>query len=121
MRRAKTVGAGESARRLPPLVHRKEAVFKELAGLLAGAGFDVRRERLRQGHGWKAVSGACRHENRKLLFVDRKLPQDEQIGFLASKAAELGIRVPEERARSIPRPWRDWLRGVVEDHGAAQP
>ena len=47
-------------------------------------GFQVRREKLKQGHGWRCMSGACLLKGQKVLFIDTKVSLDEQIFFLSS-------------------------------------
>jgi len=71
----------------------KEAdqTFKKLMSHLSLHGFIVRREELKRGYGWKAMSGSCRKESDNLVFVDRRLPITEQINFLQSKILEFGL------------------------------
>ena len=60
---------------------------KMLSDLLLRAqelGFQVRKEKLKQGHGWRCMSGACLLKGEKLLFLDSKMSIDEQIYFLSS-------------------------------------
>ena len=64
----------------------KENKIRELASQLEQAGYKVRREKLKQGPGWKTMSGSCRVQSDKLIFVDRKNPLDDQILFLKSMA-----------------------------------
>lgn len=73
----------------------KESIFKALVLSLRSAGYEVRREKLKQGHGWKVVSGACRAGEQSMIFVDSRMPQDDQILFLKARMTELGIVVPE--------------------------
>lgn len=68
---------------------KKESVFRELSGLLQKFGYSVRREKLKQGHGWKAVSGACRAGESRIIFVDRRMSQSDQLSFLAGKIITL--------------------------------
>ena len=69
--------------------YEKEGVFKQLCSELESAGFEVRREELKSGFGWKVVSGSCRANEQRLIFVDRRLSQQEQINFLKGKLAEV--------------------------------
>ena len=71
---------------------KKDAVFRDLSLELGQAGYEVRREKLKRGHGWKVVSGSCRALENNLIFVDQRLSQDEQIEFLKSKISELGLQ-----------------------------
>ena len=69
----------------------KEKAFRQLTTVLEGAGFRVRREKLKRGHGWKTVSGKCRAGDEKLIFVDRLTPIEEQVLFLKTVAGQLGL------------------------------
>jgi len=84
--------------RFIPKDGKKEALFRDLVLALKGAGFEVRREKLKGGHGWKVVSGTCRAQDNRLIFVDNRMPQDDQILFLQSKIRELGISLISETA-----------------------
>lgn len=75
----------------------KEDQFKQLCSELQAAGFEVRREELKSGFGWKVVSGSCRAQEQRLIFVDRRLTQQEQIDFLKNKLAEVAA-------------WRSWIQ-----------
>ena len=80
----------------------KDSIFKDLAAACESGGYSVRREELKQGHGWKAVSGSCRLETQRLIFVDKKLPQDEQIAFLAHRVAALGLKLADDKIATLP-------------------
>lgn len=68
---------------------KKESVYKGLALELAEHGYTVRREKLKQGFGWKVMSGQCTLESESLIFVDSRMTQDDQIAFLQAKLATL--------------------------------
>jgi hypothetical protein len=74
---------------------KKEGILKALAGIIEKAGVEVRREELKRGPGWRATSGFCRHNQSPVIFVDRILPQDDQINFLLDKITELKISAGE--------------------------
>ena len=59
-----------------------EDKIRELIQIVEETGIKVRREELKKGLGWKAVSGKCRVMDKKVVFIDRGLPQLEQIEFL---------------------------------------
>lgn len=68
---------------------KKESVYKELVSDLTEQGYTVRREKLKQGFGWKVMSGQCTLESESLIFVDSRMTQDDQIAFLQAKLATL--------------------------------
>ncbi len=51
----------------------------------------MRREELKRGHCWRAVSGACRSMSQRIVFVDSRLSPSEQVAFLGMKVRELAI------------------------------
>ena len=71
--------------------HLKERKYQDLVQNCSLAGYQVRRERLKTGPGWRVLSGSCHLHGDKFIFIDSVLPQDEQIEFLQSKIKELGI------------------------------
>jgi len=73
----------------------KEKSLNALSAVLQQVGIEVRREKLKQGHGWKVLSGACKFHNKNVLFVDRRMPVDDQLAFLTSKVISLNISLPE--------------------------
>lgn len=80
----------------------KDRVFKTLAKIIEVKGFKVRREELKAGPGWRASSGACRARTDRLIFVERRLPQDEQLNFLLATALELGLVFSAEELAELP-------------------
>ena len=72
---------------------KKESLIKELIASLQEQGVDVRREKLKTGPGWKVTSGSCRLEEKRIVFVDSRLTQDDQIEFLRSKAPAIAEKV----------------------------
>lgn len=81
---------------------KKESIFKGLAEVLNQNGYKVRREKLKTGHGWRVVSGKCKHEETSYIFVDSVLGADEQIEFLAEKIKEFGMPIPPELVKELP-------------------
>lgn len=70
-----------------PAVKDQSKKLKILSDLLSKTqelGFQIRREKLKQGHGWRCMSGACLLNGQKVLFLDSKVSLDEQIFFLSS-------------------------------------
>jgi hypothetical protein len=75
----------------PAWTKEQENRYRELAATLEQAGFLVRREELKRGHCWRAVSGACRSMAQRFIFVDSRLSPDEQVSFLSLKVSELSV------------------------------
>ncbi|NLF25233.1 MAG: hypothetical protein GX589_06190, partial [Deltaproteobacteria bacterium] len=60
---------------------------------------------------WRAVSGSCRHVGDNLIFVDKKLPQDDQIAFLVSRITSLGVTLNQDELAHLPDKWRCVIEG----------
>lgn len=75
--------------------------YKELVAQLEGLGFVVRREELKRGHCWKALSGACRSLSQNFVFIDSRLTPDEQIAFLSAKVVEVQGEPPLAEAVAV--------------------
>lgn len=71
----------------------KERVYKGLVEKLRKKGLTVRREKLKQGFGWKVMSGSCTLDAEAIIFVDSRMSQDDQIAFLTGKLQE--VNAPE--------------------------
>lgn len=83
--------SGKSKKNKPVRDPAKEKLFKEISEQLAKHGFTVRREKLKQGYGWKVVSGACQALGQRLIFVDQRMTQDDQISFLQARLSSLEV------------------------------
>ncbi|MCB0339537.1 MAG: hypothetical protein KDD53_08035 [Bdellovibrionales bacterium] len=83
---------------------KKDRTFRLLAVSLESAGFTVRREKLKSGPGWRAFSGWCRHQNNDLVFVDSRMPQDDQIEFLVEAHLVRNIVISPDQAQDLPEP-----------------
>jgi hypothetical protein len=103
--KAKTIEAPRDAK--------KEGVYRTLSQILGSAGHQVRREELRRGPGWRAMSGSCRMKDDSLILVDRRLPQDEQLDFLVDRLLELKCCVPQENFDRLPKPIANRLQPLL--------
>lgn len=81
--------SGKSKKNKPVRDPAKEKLFKEISEQLAQRGYTVRREKLKQGYGWKVVSGSCQALGQQLIFVDQRMTQDDQISFLKARLGAL--------------------------------
>lgn len=96
-----------------PRDSKKEKIFKILSQILADAGYVVRREELKRGFGWKVVSGTCRLKDDKIVFVDRRMSQEDQLSFLSAKIVTLGISVTAEHTQELSE--LHWSLGTQSD------
>lgn len=95
----------------------KEVVFRGLSEVLCQAGYTVRREALKQGFGFKVASGSCRaslqgnvqgnaqgaeKKSSKIIFVERRLSQDDQNSFLLARIRDFQVPVPSDALQQFP-------------------
>lgn len=73
-----------------------DKIAKILVQVLENAGVVVRKEELKRGFGWKVVSGSCRLNDDRILFIDRKMPAEDQVAFLATSIRQRAINISEE-------------------------
>ena len=89
----------------------KEREIKALISIFAHFSFQVRREELKRGLGWRVQSGVCKIEEGSFIFVERRSSQEDQIAFLIRNAQELIADViPEELLAPLPEELQNALR-----------
>lgn len=81
---------------------KKEEIIKLLIGVLARNGTKVRREELKSGPGWRAVSGSCVLDNQPTIFLDRKIGQEDQITFLIDKIKDNSFVLEDNERELLP-------------------
>lgn len=70
---------------------KKEANIRGLISDIEAQGVQVRREELKRGLGFRVMSGRCRAFDKSMIFLDRRLSQDEQIDFLKNQVVTLQV------------------------------
>lgn len=96
----------------------KEETIRALVQALTAAGLTVRREELKRGPGWRAVSGVCRLASGKIIFLDRTTRQDEQIEFLVGRFQQFRVIPSETLLAAVPESVRHLLEGRVVTEAA---
>ena len=81
-----------------------------MSALIEEAGFTVRREKLSRGPAYKVRSAGCLFSGDKVLFVDRNLPEDQQVGLLINYLLELGLTPSEELLSLLSPANQDMLK-----------
>ncbi len=81
-----------------------EQDYRALARVLAKRGITVRRENLTCGVAYQARSGTCSLSGAQLVFVDRRLPIEQQISVLIDYCVDGKLTVgAEEVAQLAPQ------------------
>ncbi len=92
---------------------KKESIIKELAVFAETQGFTVKRENLKQGIGWKVMSGSCRFNEQQIIYVDRKLSQADQISFLFSKFVSLELKPDLDQMQNLSEDTRNMFVSIA--------
>ncbi len=61
----------------------QESQIKTMCQSLSAMGITVRREKLARGQSFRVRSGNCVFSGDNLVFVDRRLPLEQQISVLS--------------------------------------
>ncbi len=78
-------------------------------------GIMVRREKLASGPAFKVKSGNCMFSGDNLLFLDRRLPPDQQLGLLVDYLTESSFTLSSDELKLLPAQ----LRTMLEQRGVA--
>lgn len=84
-----------------PKVKREEQQVKSLSQAFERRGVTVRREKLSRGHSYRVKSGDCEFEGEKHVFLDRRLPTDQQILVLVDYLLDFNFGLDEEELDAL--------------------
>ena len=88
-----------------------ETTVKQIVKFLRKYGFDVRREKLSRGDSFRVKSGRCSFKDKNLLFIDTRLPAEQQLSILADYLATSGIKLAEDELVGFPVAMRAAVQG----------
>jgi hypothetical protein len=80
-----------------------ESRIKNLCRVFTKRGITVRREKLARGQSYRVRSGECLFSGEKLVFVDRRLPLQQQYSVLCDYLADYRIELDEEEKGDFVR------------------
>ncbi|MCB0325498.1 MAG: hypothetical protein KDD69_18075 [Bdellovibrionales bacterium] len=94
---------------------REEQQLRSLAEVFAKRGVTVRREKLSRGTNFRVKSGECELSGNPHVFVDKRLPLDQQITVLVDYLVDFEFRLNEGEAEDFSTQTRALLqsKGVV--------
>lgn len=78
-----------------------EAELKTLAAVIEKRGITVRREKLSRGNAFRVKSGDCLYTGQKHLFVDRRLPLEQQVSLLVDFLCDFQFEVSSSELDSF--------------------
>ncbi len=88
-----------------------ESQVKKLKKIIESRGFSVRRENLSRGPAFRVKSGGCHFSGSNVIFVDRRLPLDQQTTLLTDYILELGLEVSDEETEGLSDSLLELLKG----------
>jgi len=80
----------------------EEQSISTLVGSISRQGIVVRRERLASGHSFRVKSGRCSFSQERLLFVDRRLSPEQQLGVLIDFVLAKKLQLSDEELANLP-------------------
>lgn len=79
----------------------KEAELRGLTKTLKTKGIEVRRENLATGAAYRTKSGNCYCAGQDFIFVDRRLPVDQQVSLLVDYLLNSNLSFSQEELESL--------------------
>lgn len=101
---------------MPPKVKSKKEQLEEqelnkLMRILEQRGISVRREKLSRGHSYRVKSGDCVFSGENLVFVDKRLPIEQQQSVIVDYMIERRISPDSEELQDLSTKTRSLLIG----------
>ena len=84
--------------------------IKQMSEAIEATGYTVRREKLSRGSAYRVKSAGCLFSGDKVLFVDKNLPEDQQVSVLLNYLVELNIELSEESLALLSPANQDFLK-----------
>ncbi len=91
-----------------------EKQFKQISELFTSRGIQVRREKLSRGPAFRVKSGDCAISGDNYIFVDRRLPLEQQSSVLIDYIPAIQDSITEEELEALPRSARVLMEAVQD-------
>lgn len=76
--------------------------IRRLQKIVQKSGIEVRRENLTRGSSYKVKSGVCQFSGKPLLFLDKRLSNDQQASVLVDYLLDNQLAVNNEDMEELP-------------------
>ena len=86
-----------------------EDQVKALCKLFERKGIAVRREKLARGSAFRVKSGDCILTGHRYVFVDRRLPTDQQLNVLLDYLGDFKFEFSADDLKALPKAARDLI------------
>ncbi len=98
---------------------RDEQQIRLLQKIFRKHGIDVRRENLSRGPSFRVKSGGCLLTGEPIIFLDRRLPPDQQLGTLLDHLLAAGLTISDEDRDSLSNSTRALLEQGLKNQSAS--
>lgn len=79
-----------------------ESLIRFIERLFRKRGVIVRREKLSRGPAFRVKSGDCLLAGNSIIFVDRRLPAEQQLAVLVEYLVDAPFDLPEAELKPLP-------------------
>lgn len=80
-----------------------ERQFRQISELFTSRGIQVRREKLSRGPAFRVKSGDCALAGDNYIFVDRRLPLEQQAAVLIDYIPAIRSSITEAELEALPQ------------------
>ena len=95
-----------------------EQELRRLIELLAGRNLVVRREKLARGYSYRVKSGDCVLSGENLVFVDKRLPLEQQLSVIIDYLMSYRIVLDDTELEQLSRKTQSLLSACSEQKAA---
>ena len=96
-----------------------EQEIRKLAAILSARLVSVRREQLSRGRSYRVKSGECVLGGTNVVFVDKRLPLEQQVAVLIDYVVDAQFELDEAELSSLPPASQELLRSKLARLAAA--
>jgi hypothetical protein len=86
-----------------------EQQIRQLQKLFRRHGITVRRENLSRGPSFRVKSGGCVLTGERIIFLDRRLPPDQQLNTLVDHLVAADLPLSADDVAALPQGVRSYL------------
>jgi hypothetical protein len=86
-----------------------EKIFKIMTKILKNHELEVRCEKLARGDSFRVKSGDCNFKNKKIVFIDARLPIDQQVSVLVDYLVAAKIQFNSNELDELPQNVRNLI------------
>jgi hypothetical protein len=86
-----------------------DKIFKTLVKFLKNHELEVRREKLTRGDSFRVKSGECNFKDKKIVFIDARIPIEQQVSALVDYLVTSKIQFNSDELSELPQNIRNLI------------